>query len=320
MRSGIRILSMVVASGLALLSSLPAHAASWRQVRDAAMTQREGRNYVAAYSTASSFRAATVADVYDSQFVSGWIALRYLNRPDVALQHFTRMASVTPQMKAATRNADKAQAGYWLGRALSAAGRKQEATAIFKAAAGYANTFYGQLSAAELGIGLPSNLMSNFAGHYPEKDFYWHDNRARKELVLAVIREESRFRQTATSPVGAKGLMQVMPGTAKGVGRKAGVNVDLGMMNSNPDYNVAVGSHYLAEQITKYRGNAMLAAAAYNAGPQSVDNWLARFGDPRGGQVDPVDWVESIPFRETRDYVKKVIGSYITYMALASNK
>jgi soluble lytic murein transglycosylase len=64
----------------------------------------------------------------------------------------------------------------------------------------------------------------------------------------------------------------------------------------------------------------MLAAAAYNAGPGSVDDWLSRFGDPRGGQVDPVDWVESIPFGETRQYVKKVIGSYITYMALAYNK
>jgi len=317
---GRRILTMIIAGGMAVLSASPSLAASWRQVRDSVMDMREARNYTSAYNSAASFPASGAADVYDSQFVSGWIALRFLNRPDVAIQHFTRMAQVTPQLKAGTRNADKAQAGYWLGRALTAAGRKQEAATIYRAAAGYANTFYGQLSAAEINVGLPSELIKEFAGHYPVKDFYWHDQRARKELVLAVIREESRFRQTATSHVGAKGMMQVMPGTAKGVGREAGVNVDLGMMSSNPDYNIAVGSKYLADQITKYRGNAMLAAAAYNAGPDSVDKWLARFGDPRGGQVDPVDWVESIPFGETRQYVKKVIGSYITYMALASNK
>lgn len=320
MHIGRRVLSVILAAGLALLSASPSIAASWRQVRDSVMGMREAGNHAAAYSAAASFRANGPADVYDAQFVSGWIALRFLNRPDIAIQHFTRMAQVTPQLRAVNRNADKAQAGYWLGRALTAAGRKQEANTIYKAAAGYANTFYGQLSAAEINIGLPSQMIREFAGHYPVKDFYWHDQRARKELVLAIIREESRFRQSATSPVGAKGMMQVMPGTAKHVGRDAGVNVDLGMMSTNPDYNIAVGSKYLADQITKYRGNAMLAAAAYNAGPDSVDKWLARFGDPRGGQVDPVDWVESIPFGETRQYVKKVIGSYITYMALASNK
>jgi|HigsolmetaAR206D_1030411.scaffolds.fasta_scaffold00127_39 Soluble lytic murein transglycosylase and related regulatory proteins (some contain LysM/invasin domains) len=319
MTIGRRILAAIIAGGAVLIMALPAAAASWSKVRDAVMVQRERGNFAVAYSTAANYGGKNADEIFDSQFLAGWIALRNLNRPDVAIKHFGQMAQASAQVRG-MRNASKAQAGYWLGRALTAAGKKKEAETIYRAAANYANTFYGQLAAAELGIGLHSSMIAGVAHHYPTKDFYWHDQRARKELVLAIMREESNFRTRAVSNKGAQGLMQVMPGTAKMVGKNAGVNIDLRLLQTNPDYNVAVGSKYLADQITRYRGNAMLAAAAYNAGPGNVDNWLRRFGDPRGGRVDPVDWVESIPFGETRNYVKKVIGSYITYMALAYNR
>lgn len=300
---------------VALCGTSPA--ADWGRTRDAAMDLRERGNHRAAYDLAARFAPSNPRDAFDAEFVSGWLALRFMQRPDLALTHFTRMAGQAPLQKSHARSLSKAQAGYWLGRALSALGRAPDARTMYSAAMAYPNTFYGQLSAAEMKVDLQKTAIAGIASSYPSLPLRWHDARARKELVLAIIKEESAFRQSVTSGKGAKGLMQVMPGTARHVGRAAGVDINLEMMRSNPDYNVAVGSKYLADQIERYRGNAMLAAAAYNAGPVRVDEWLSRFGDPRGGATDPVDWIESIPFRETRDYVKKVIGSYITYMALA---
>jgi hypothetical protein len=294
-------------------------AADWQKTRSLAMNLREQRDYSGAYQAAAGHSGSSSVDMYDAQFISGWIALRNLNNANLAIMHFSKMAALAPLQRDFAKNASKAQAGYWLGRALSAAGRGGDAAVLYQAAARYPNTFYGQLAASEIKVGLTKNMISAYTNMYPDKSFYWLDQRTKKEFVLAIIREESSFKQTSLSPKGARGLMQVMPGTAKHIGRNAGVNVDLGMMASNEHYNVAVGSKYLADQMAKYRGNPMLAAAAYNAGPNRVDEWLQRFGDPRGAGVDPVDWVETIPFTETRDYVKKVIGSYITYMALAYN-
>lgn len=312
----LRILSVLATAVMMALTS-PAWAQGWGRTRDSVMDLRESRDFQGAYALASRFSPSNAGDAYDAEFVSGWIALRYLNRPDLAMTHFARMAAKAPDLRPNMRNVGRAQAGYWLGRALVMQGRAADAKTLFKAAAAYPNTFYGQLSSAELKVSLSKSAVAGVASNYPTREFKWHDARAKRELVLAIIREESAFRQSAVSNKGAGGLMQVMPGTAKHIGRSAGVSIDPRMMSTNPDYNVAVGSKYLADQIERYRGNAMLAAAAYNAGPQRVDEWLQRFGDPRGGVADPIDWIESIPFRETRDYVKKVIGSYVTYMTLA---
>lgn len=297
-----------------------AHAATWHKTRSQVMSLREQRQYQQAYQIAARHSGSPASEMFDAQFISGWIALRNFKNPNLAIGHFSRMATFAPSLREFERNHSKAQAGYWLGRALAEAGRSNEAHTMYRAASQYANTFYGQLSAAAINVGISHSAISNLATTYPDKSFYWLDRRTRKEFVLAVIREESRFKQASVSNKGARGMMQVMPMTAKHVGRDAGVEVDLKLMSANEDYNVAVGSKYLADQMTRYRGNPMLAAAAYNAGPGRVDEWLQRFGDPRGGVADPVDWVESIPFTETREYVKKVIGSYITYMALAQGK
>jgi soluble lytic murein transglycosylase-like protein len=304
---------------VAMGSSDLAWAADWSKTRSLVMTLREQRDFTRAYQVAST-QSGSTSDMFDAQFLSGWIALRNLNNPSLAIAHFSRMAALAPAQREHIKNASKAQAGYWLGRALVVAGRGSDASVLYQAASRYPNTFYGQLAASEIKVGLTKGMISAYSEKYPDKSFYWLDQRTKKEFVLAVIREESSFKQQVVSNKGARGLMQVMPGTAKHIGKNAGVNVDLGMMASNEHYNVAVGSKYLADQMDRYRGNPMLAAAAYNAGPGRVDEWLQRFGDPRGSGVDPIDWVETIPFTETRDYVKKVIGSYITYMALAYNK
>lgn len=298
------------------ISSTVSSAQTWYSVRDSAMKLREQGNSQQAYSIVVR-AGASGEQVFDKEFVAGWIALRNLNRPDVAIGHFSKMAMAAGSIKGEKGSAAKAKSGYWLGRALKQNGRTDDAKRLFKAAVAYPNTFYGQLSASELGVKIGYDHVKHLASSYPIKQLYWYDTRVRKEFVHAIIREESRFNQDALSNKKARGMMQVLDGTAVGVGKNAGVRIDTNMMRNNADYNIVVGSRYLADQMTKFN-NAMLAAAAYNAGPARPEEWIKRFGDPRGGAVDPIDWAESIPFRETRDYVQKVIGSYVTYLALES--
>lgn len=306
----------VLALAACFASLSDAEAANWPSVRERAMSMREAGRASEAYSLAARWNGGGAAHRFDASFVAGWIALRNLRRPDVALTHFRQMAALAGGLRPHERDPGKAKAGYWLGRALRDLGKRPEAAQMFRVSASYPTTFYGQLAASEAGIRLTRDLVGPHAASYPSKELYWFDRRVKRELVLAVIKEESNFRQSANSSKAARGMMQVLDDTARLVGRQAGVNVDIRLMRSNADYNIAVGSRYLADQFSAYRGNAMLAAVAYNAGPHRVDDWLARFGDPRGNASDPVDWAESIPFHETRAYVQKVLSSFMVYLAL----
>jgi soluble lytic murein transglycosylase len=136
---------------------------------------------------------------------------------------------------------------------------------------------------------------------------------AEPALALAVIRQESTFNTTTVSPVGARGLMQLMPPTARSVAGKLGLPYDEGRLISDPDYNIRLGTSYLGELIGGYGGSYVLAVAAYNAGSGRVHDWLGTFGDPRGGGLDPVDWIESIPIAETRNYVQRVLEALEVY-------
>jgi soluble lytic murein transglycosylase len=131
--------------------------------------------------------------------------------------------------------------------------------------------------------------------------------------VYAVARQESRFDRTAQSHSGALGLMQLMPGTAKETAGKLGLSYSKSRLTSDPSYNALLGSTYLKAQLERYDGSLVLAAAAYNAGAGNVNKWLKRFGDPRSGKIDVVDWIELIPFTETRGYVQKVLANYQVY-------
>ena len=136
---------------------------------------------------------------------------------------------------------------------------------------------------------------------------------ADRAAVYAVMRQESMFQVDAVSSAGARGLMQLMPGTAKEVARKVGVDYSPGRLVSDPAYNALLGSTYLGTQLERYDGSLVLAAAAYNAGPGNANKWIKAYGDPRTDNVDPVIWVELIPFQETRTYVKRVLGNYLVY-------
>lgn len=131
--------------------------------------------------------------------------------------------------------------------------------------------------------------------------------------VYAIARQESMFQIDAVSPAGARGLMQLMPGTAQDVAKQVGVDYSASRLVSDPAYNALLGSTYLGKQLQRYGGSLALAAAAYNAGPGNADKWIKAYGDPRADNVDPVVWVELIPFQETRKYVQRVLGNYLVY-------
>ncbi len=134
-----------------------------------------------------------------------------------------------------------------------------------------------------------------------------------KAAVYAITRQESQFQADAISKVGARGLMQLMPATAQETAAKMGVEYSKSRLTSDPAYNALLGSTYLAAQLEKYEGSLVLAAAAYNAGGGNANKWIALFGDPRSEEIDPVVWVELIPFQETRKYVQRVLGNYMVY-------
>ena len=132
-------------------------------------------------------------------------------------------------------------------------------------------------------------------------------------LPMAVARRESAFYPNARSPVGALGLMQLMPGTARKVSQEAGQAVPGEQQILNPDTNIALGSRYLADLLKQFNGNRILALAAYNAGPHRVQRWLAQKED----DAVPADvWIESIPFRETRAYVQAVLTYRVLFQGL----
>ncbi|UIJ74144.1 lytic transglycosylase domain-containing protein [Aurantimonas sp. HBX-1] len=135
-----------------------------------------------------------------------------------------------------------------------------------------------------------------------------------KALAYAIARQESAFNPAAKSPAGALGLLQLMPGTAKAVAARTGVGYSPARLTSDPGYNAALGAHFLGEQIAAFDGSYVLTFVAYNAGPRRAREWIERFGDPRGKSLDQViDWVERIPFSETRGYVQRVMENYQVY-------
>ncbi|KUJ76538.1 tail length tape measure protein [Ruegeria marisrubri] len=138
-----------------------------------------------------------------------------------------------------------------------------------------------------------------------------------KEMVLAIARRESEFDPIVISGAGARGLMQVMPATAKTVARDLGVlgKHKTNRLTSDWKYNAQLGANYLAKLAADLDGNVVMMAAGYNAGPGRPISWMDRFGDPRAGEVDMIDWIEHIPFNETRNYVMRVAESLPVYRA-----
>lgn len=139
-------------------------------------------------------------------------------------------------------------------------------------------------------------------------------------VTLAITRQESAFDIKAKSRAGARGLMQLMPRTARITAKKNNYKYKRIYLTSRPAYNVKIGSFYFKEMLNKFNGSYVLALAAYNAGPSRVNRWLKVYGDPRKNEIDPVTWMELIPISETRNYVQRVIEGIYMYRMLVKNE
>ncbi len=330
----------------------------------------------------------------EAQFTAGWIALRFLNDPRTAQQHFARIP------EGQTHPATISRGFYWQGRALEAIGSTGQARAQYEVAAAYGTTYYGQLARARIGkplVGVRSApmagpvqrvtfsrdegvqifklleqsgrrdlaiaLASDLSERLPDEAMLgllgdtaqsFGDARAMvvigknalnrgipleavaypvigipnyrpigpeidKALIYAIARQESMFNASVVSRAGATGLMQVMPATGRTIARREGVAFDPSQLHADPATNVRFGAAELRSLLENYQDNYVLTFAAYNAGRGSVAKWIAQYGDPRDPNVDPIDWVERIPFSETRNYVQRVMENAQVYKARFGN-
>ena len=162
--------------------------------------------------------------------------------------------------------------------------------------------------AAERGVILPR-------AYFPVPELVPDGLAVSRALALAIARRESEFDPAARSAAGARGLMQVMPATARLMAPKLALPYDAARLTTDPGYNAAMGSGYLRQLLDEFGPSIALIAAGYNAGPGRPRRWIAAFGDPRRADVDVVDWVETIPFSETRSYVMRVAEGVVIYRA-----
>jgi soluble lytic murein transglycosylase len=347
-------------------------------------------HWPAAYKIAAAHGITNGPLHNEGDFLAGWIALRMLDDPETALEHFQ---AITEQ---AANHTEASRAHYWTGRAWLALGEPSKAGAAFAAAADFPRLYYGQLAREALGLGnkpVPLTVAnpSDMTRATVEKDelvrafqlladvgarshkavfltpiaarFHtsgqaaavaaivdakggaFHSIRFAKRasahgtdiddwsypydalpewtprgnpvelaLILGLTRQESEFNPVAGSHAGARGLMQIMPATGRMIARQHKVAYDVGRLTSDPAYNVMLGAAHLGDLTQAYRGSYILALVAYNAGPGRVRQWIERYGDPRA-DVDPIDWIESVPFTETRRYIQKVLENVQVYRA-----
>jgi len=166
----------------------------------------------------------------------------------------------------------------------------------------------GKIAAAR---GLEIGALAHPIGAIPEKASI---EGAGKALAYAIARQESEFNAEAVSHAGARGLLQLMPATAKMVAKKEGLPYSAAKLTSDAGYNATLGAAYLSDQLERFDGSYILTFIGYNAGPSRANEWMERYGDPRGKPIEEVvDWIERIPFTETRNYVQRVMENYQVY-------
>ncbi len=149
---------------------------------------------------------------------------------------------------------------------------------------------------------------------YPLVDYpLLREPQVERSLMLALSRQESEMNPGAISHANARGLMQFVPATARNEARKRGLPYRTSWLTDDPGYNMTLGGAHLDTLLGQFNGSYIMTAAAYNAGPHRPRAWIGDYGDPRAGEVDPIDWVEFIPFRETRNYVQRVLENTQVY-------
>ncbi|MDE0409717.1 MAG: lytic transglycosylase domain-containing protein [Alphaproteobacteria bacterium] len=355
------------------------------QIREAIERRLFGR----AYAIASRHGQTANRPFSEAEWLAGWLALRFLNRPGDAGKHFQAMYDRV------RFPISRARAAYWSARAAETAGDRDRATEWYRRASGHPTTFYGQLAGKTLALqrrfpgSAPAiapeererfearplvraaRLLGEAGDFETMRTFVTHLSRSAQTpgehllvsrlglaygaphisvsaakrawrngvpliaeayplafgkadtarapdapelaLLLGLARQESEMDPHARSRSGAVGLMQLLPGTAREVSRGLGLAYSRSRLREDRGYNITLGSAYLAELLEAFEGDRALALAAYNAGPNRVRQWLRIFGDPRRGEVDPIDWMELVPFAETRNYIQRVFESAAVY-------
>ena len=360
----------------------------WRQRRILARKLLDQSKFRTAYDVVRD--AALPANEYyraDFHFMTGWIALRYLNDAATARAHFAHIDD------GASNPIVLARANYWRGRAAEAIGEKEQMRASYEAAARHPTAYYGQLARAKLGferielrapvqaepVNVPAALddlvrATDMLYELGERDVVLYfvtdlaeqsvdvaalvalgeltgrrnDARAMlqigkaalgrglaldlyafptigipqhsqiapsidRSVIYSVARTESAFDQGDKSAANAVGLMQVTPEAGRDTAKRFGVAYDWDRMVSDPVYNTQMGAAELSALLQEYKGCHIMTFAGYNAGRGRVRDWVKQYGDPRDPNVDAVDWVERIPFAETRNYVQRVMENLQVY-------
>ena len=352
--------------------------------------------YETAYKVASQHSLDKGSEFAEAEWLSGWIALSFLNDPILAVDHFNNFYQNVSYPISLARGA------YWLGRSYEKIGDKRQSEDWYREATKYLTTYYGQLAFLKINpsqnfeLEEQANVKDDYRKYFYNKELVKithllnelnkdkytknilrhlaNDNIAsgseilaaelatnisrydfaiqvsklasyekrfhntfnypiisvpqyvngRKipetAFILSLIRQESEFDMRANSHVGAQGLMQIMPYTAKLVAKQAKLPYSKSRLTSDPEYNINLGSHYIAGLILQYDGAYPFATAAYNAGPKRVKHWKKINKDPQKKQIDFVDWVELIPFKETRNYVQRVMENYNVYRYILEKK
>jgi len=361
----------------------------WRERHILARRLIEKRQYQKAYHLVSSHRQTNGFPRVQAEWVSGFLALQFLDQPWKAFEHFEALYNnvETP--------ISKARGAYWAGRASEALKHPQIAQEWYRVAAHYPDTYYGQLAAektpaierivfvrtpeiaipdeerlhaarlfhraglkresrlflfkklyedesrnenlivaklaSELGhqdiaIKAAQNIRNN-EGVFYQEFLYPNISHALKNehqvewaLIHAIIRQESRFDANAISPAGARGLMQLMPATARETAIRHSVSHRPEWLTSRPAHNITLGSRFLGMLLQRFDNNYAKAAAGYNAGPGRIPRWTENFGNPDQNQIDLVTWVELIPIYETRNYVQRVLEATHVYRQLLAHE
>ena len=361
----------------------------WEQRKSVARTLIYKKRYKTAYKIASEHSLSAGPSFAEAEWLSGWIALSFLNSPEYAINHFENFYNNVGYPISLARGA------YWLGTTYKTLENKELSNKYFNEGAKFPMTYYGQLSFNEVKPGENFELIdqSSFDKEY-EKEFnknilikhiillkeldatkYTKDiikhlatlnvdkgsevlaarlssnierydfaiqiskqasyekrffnkynypiistpkeiNKKKmpnSEVVLAIIRQESEFDRKANSWAGARGMMQLMKYTAKVVAKQAKLPYSISGLTTDPEYNIKLGSYYFNSLMLDYNGIYPFAIAAYNAGPNRVKTWRRINGDPSKGDLSYVNWVELIRFKETRNYVQRVIENINVY-------
>lgn len=354
------------------------------------------KKYAKAYKVSSNHSLSEGPEYADSEWLSGWIALTFLDDPSMALLHFKNFYNNVGYPISLSRGA------YWIGNTYKTMKNKQKSDEWFNEASKYLYTYYGQLAFFETNPGeafsLPEQdkvsekfknefnknpiiksvlLLNELNKNKYAKDFLKHlanlniengseilagklaikigrydyaiqiakqasyekrfhnelnypviktsqvvnkKKMPKSELILAVIRQESEFDQKAHSYAGARGMMQLMTYTAKLIAKQAKLPYSKNKLKNDPAYNIKLGSYYLAGLLEEYEGSYPFALAAYNAGPKRVKYWKKINGNPQKGNIDYINWIELIKFKETRNYVQRVLENVNVYKYILSGK